>query len=321
MAIPDTGPSLANPGCFTQAFAVTTLSRAATSLSEKIRSEYPDGASAELMDQVMATGRARGPVRADDRIRLGSRERSVLASRLAIGSGTDGINNSSQQTRELGLKGLSDLYLHAFHKHDLNFWESADMYGSHPHLALALKQVPRDQIVVLTKTTAESPESMRQDLDRFRRELGIEHIDILLMHCMIAPDWPEKQRGVMDVISQAQQDGIIGLKGVSCHSFGALEAAANEPWVEVDLARINPGAMEMDAGPDRVVPVLEGMKADGKTLLGMKILGNQKMTDHIDTCVRFVLGLPCIDAFTIGFKSKGELDRIVELIAASDAGD
>lgn len=300
---------------------MTDLSPAATSLSEQIRSQFPDGASAELMDRVLRAGRARGPVRADDRIRLGSGERSVLASRLAIGSGTDGINNSSQQTRELGLKGLSELYLHAFHQHGLNFWESADMYGSHPHLALALTQVPRAQVVVLTKTMAESPEAMRQDLDRFRRELGIDHIDILLMHCMIDGDWPEKQRGVMDVISQAQADGIVGLKGVSCHSFAALEAAANDPWVEVDLARINPGAMEMDAGPDRVVPVLERMKADGKTLLGMKILANKKMPDHLETCIRFVLGLPCIDAFTMGFKNKEELDQSVAWItAAHNAG-
>lgn len=273
------------------------------------------------MNRVLAAGRARGSVRADDRIRLGSGERSVLASRLAIGSGTDGYDQSSQQTRTLGLKGLSELYLHAFRQHGLNFWESADMYGSHPHLALALKQVPRDQVVVLTKTLAESPQAMRQDLDRFRRELGIERIDILLMHCMESPDWPEKQRGVMDVITEAQEEGIVGLKGVSCHSFGALEAAAAEPWVEVDLARINPGAMEMDAGPDRVVPVLEKMKADGKTLLGMKILGNQKMAAHIETCVRFVLGLPFIDAFTIGFKSTAELDEIVGLITTANPSD
>ena len=294
---------------------MSTLSRAASYLAQKFRNQFPDGASADLIARTCQGYENCRPFRADDRIRLGSGDRNILASRLAIGSGTDGWSRTSSQTRNLSLEELSNLHLHAFHQHGINFWETADEYGAHPHLALALTQVPRDQVVVLTKTVAETPDAMRKELDRFRKELGIEHIDILLMHCMTSPSWPEQQRGVMDVISEAQEKGIIGLKGVSCHSFTALEAAVDEPWVEVDLARINPGGLSMDAGPDRVVPVLEKMKRKEKSVLGMKILGNGKLAEHREACLQFVLGLESVDAFTIGFESTTEIDEIVGLIA------
>ena len=295
---------------------MTTLSRVAAFFAEQARNLFPDGASEGLLARAASAAEARGPCRADDRITIGTEQGRLSVSRLAVGSGTDGWSGSSNQTRRLGLEGLSALYLHAFHQHNLNFWETADQYGSHPHVGKALQQVPRDEIIVLTKTVAETPEAMRRDLDRFRRELGTDRIDILLLHCMTSADWPIRMRGVMEVISEAQEKGIVGLKGVSCHTFSALEAAVNEPWVEVDLARINPGGLNMDAGPDEVVAVLDRMKKAGKAVLGMKILGNGKLAGHRAACLRFVLGLNSVDAFTIGFENRGQLDELVELISA-----
>ena len=114
---------------------------------------------------------------------------------------------------------------------------------------------------------------MQADLERFRQELGIDHIDIVLMHCLTEPDWTTKFTGAMDALSEAKQKGIIRAHGCSCHSIEALRAAAKSPWVEVDLARINPIGAIMDADPATVVGVLKEMKASGKAVVGMKILG------------------------------------------------
>ena len=221
-----------------------------------------------------------------------------------MGTGSNGWNGSSNQTRRLGIKGLSDLFLYGFHEHGINFWDSADQYGSHPHVAEGLKHVNREKIVVLTKTTATNAQEMTRILDRFRSELGTDYIDILLLHCMTVGNWPNEMRPVMDVITKAQEEGVVRVKGVSCHSFSALKAAAGEPWVEVDLARINPGGQSMDTSPDKVVGVLEQMK----------LFANRRLDDRKTECIRFVLGLDCVDCFTIGFQSRNELDEVVELI-------
>ena len=137
--------------------------------------------------------------------------------------------------------------------------------------------MPRDKVTVLTKTWARDPASARADLDRFRRELGVEHIDICLMHCLTEGDWPERFEGVMDVLSEAKQKGIIRAHGCSCHSIAALRSAAKSPWVDIDLARINPSGAYMDSDPDTVVRVLVDMRAAGKAIVGMKILGQGEL--------------------------------------------
>ena len=131
----------------------------------------------------------------------------VEVSRLAQGSGTDGSGGSSNQTRKLGLRGLAELF-DAGYDNGITLWDSADQYGTHPHVKEALKRVPREKVAILSKTHANTEKDMRDDLDRFRRELGTDYIDILLLHCMMDGDWPERKKGAMAVISEAREKGL-----------------------------------------------------------------------------------------------------------------
>ncbi len=250
---------------------------------------------------------------ASDTVTLGNT--GIRTSRLAMGTGTVGAGHHSHQTA-LGIKGLSDLLLNG-HDNGLRFFDSADSYGSHPHVAEALKHVKRDQVTVLTKSWARDPAEMRADLDRFRKELGTDYLDIVLMHCLTEADWTERYKGVMDVLSEAKQKGIIRAHGCSCHSIEALRAAAASPWVEVDLARVNPIGSHMDADPATVVSVLKQMKASGKAVIGMKILGQGDMRNRQDEALRYALGLGVLDAFTIGAESRSEQEDLIRRIAAA----
>jgi 1-deoxyxylulose-5-phosphate synthase len=250
---------------------------------------------------------------ASDIVSLGST--GIKTSRLAMGTGTVGTGHHSNQTA-LGVKGLSDLLLNGY-DHGLRFFDAADSYGSHPHVAEALKHVPRDKVTVLTKTWARDPATARADLERFRRELGVEHIDICLMHCLTEADWTERYKGVMDVLAEAKEKGMIRAHGCSCHSIEALRAAAKSPWVEVDLARINPIGSHMDADPDTVVSVLREMKAAGKAVIGMKILGQGDLRTRQSEALRYALSLGVLDAFTIGAESKAEQEDLIRRVAAA----
>lgn len=171
---------------------------------------------------------------ASDTIVLG--DTGIKVSRLAMGTGTNGYGKSSNQTRQLGLKGLTKL-LRTGYDNGVYFWESADQYGSHPHIREALKGVDREKVVILTKTHATNASQMKEDLDRYRKELNTDYIDIVLLHAITDPAWNQNRTGAMEYLSQAREDGLIRAHGVSCHSLGALQTAADEPWVQVDLAR------------------------------------------------------------------------------------
>jgi aryl-alcohol dehydrogenase-like predicted oxidoreductase len=250
---------------------------------------------------------------AADTVTLG--KTGIQTSRLAMGTGTVGVGHHSHQTA-LGLKGLSDLLLNGY-DNGLRFFDSADSYGSHPHVAEALKHLPRDKVTVLTKTWARDAASARADLDRFRRELGTDHIDICLMHCLTEGDWADRYKGVMDVLSEAKQKGIIRAHGCSCHSIEALRTATKSAWVEVHLVRINPVGAYMDSDPHTVVGVIREMRDAGKGIIGMKILGQGELRNRQDEALRFALSLNLLDAFTIGAESKSEQEDLIRRIAAA----
>src|SRR5260370_5625693 len=174
---------------------------------------------------------------ATDRIKLGPR--GVEVSRLAMGTGTDGVGGSSNQTRKMGLNGLANLF-DAAADQGVTFWDSADQYGTHPHVKEALKRAKRDKVAILTKTHASTEKEMRADLDRFRRELGTDYIDILLLDCMMDADWPERKNGAMAVISEAQERGSVRAHGTSCHTRDARNTAPRPPWAAGEFARITP---------------------------------------------------------------------------------
>jgi aryl-alcohol dehydrogenase-like predicted oxidoreductase len=250
---------------------------------------------------------------AADTVTLG--KTGIQTSRLAMGTGTVGSGHHSHQTA-LGIDGLSRLLLNGY-DHGLRFFDSADSYGSHPHVAEALKHVPRDKVTVLTKTWARDAASARADLERFRRELGVDYIDICLMHCLTEGDWTNRYKGTMDVLSEAKDKGIIRAHGCSCHSIEALRAATQSSWVEVHLVRINPIGSFMDSDPDTVVGVIKEMRAAGKGIVGMKILGQGDLRNRQDEALNFALGLNLLDAFTIGAESINEQQDLIRRIAAA----
>ena len=251
-------------------------------------------------------------VSATDTITLGST--GIRTSRLAMGTGTVGSGHHSNQTA-LGIDGLSRLLRNGY-DNGLRFFDAADSYGSHPHVADALKHVDRTRVTVLTKSWARTAPEMRADLDRFRKELGTDYLDITLMHCVTENDWTTRYQGAMDALSEAKQKGIIRAHGCSCHSIEALRTAAKSPWVEVDLVRINPIGSHMDADPDAVMNVIREMRASGKAVVGMKILGQGDLRHKQDDAIRFALGLNLLDAFTIGAESTQEQMDLIRRIAS-----
>ena len=249
---------------------------------------------------------------ATDMVTLG--RTGIQTTRLACGTGTVGFGGRSNQSA-LGVQGLADLLLQGYEL-GLRFWESADSYGTHPHVAAALKKVPREKMTIMTKSWKRDASGMQADLDRFRRELGTDYIDIMLMHCLTESDWPKRYQATMDVLSEAREKGIIRAHGVSCHTLGALRAAVATPWVQVHLVRLNPIGAHMDADPQTVVSVLWEARAAGKGIIGMKILGQGDMRHRVDEALKYALLTKVLDAFTIGAESRAEQQDLIRRISA-----
>lgn len=244
----------------------------------------------------------------------------VKLSRVALGTGTRGWKNRSDQT-ELGKKGFVELAEAAFDR-GINFFDTADIYGSHTYVREALKAVPREKSVILSKMWTK-PESWLPELttvpktfDRFRKEIGTDVIDIVLIHSQTDPEWPSKLARMRDDLSTLQAKGKIKTVGVSCHSLEALKAAAESDWVEVILARINIRGDRMDDKPENVMPVLKKAHDSGKAIIGMKIFGCGGLVEESqrEASLQYVLKSGNIDAMTIGFENIEQIDDTIKRI-------
>ncbi len=251
-----------------------------------------------------------------DKVKLGNT--GLTVSRVAMGTGSIGGNHHSNQT----LLGLSNFVKMAHHAYDrgIHFFDTADTYGSYPFIKEVFKEVPREKVTLLGKmwtyNDAATSEPVAKALDRFRMETGSDYFDIMLLHCMTNGSWKEEKKRYVDYFSEAKQNGIIKAVGLSCHNFEALKMAADDPWVDVILARINPFQSHMDGTPEQINALLDRARANGKGIVGMKIFGNgDKIKENErEESITFAVKKTSIHAMTLGMESIAQVDDAVDRV-------
>ncbi len=254
----------------------------------------------------------RGTMTATSRVPLGKSGLNV--SLVGIGTGSVGWAHHSNQTR-LGQEAFTRLMRHAF-DNGINFFDLADSYGSHPYFASAMKGVPRDQYVIQTKTDNRDPKGVREDIDRFLRELQTDYLDSLIIHCVTQPDWTTRYRGVMDVFAEAKERGKIRAHGVTCHNFGALQSAAASDWVQINQVRWNPRGAHMDADVETVRALFKQMRARRQGMIGMKVVGQGDIVTGAQPlspaqCFRFQIESGVVDAYVVGVEATDQIDQLL----------
>jgi predicted aldo/keto reductase-like oxidoreductase len=227
--------------------------------------------------------------------------------------------------RGLSTKEFNDLMHYAFEK-GIRYIDTADNYKTHSWVHDAIKGLPREKLFILTKMPR-IPDNPMETLDRYRKELGVEYLDAVLVHAVSTPNWDEERKKVLDALSLAKSKGIIRSHGVSCHSLTALRTAADLDWVDVNLVRINPQGVMMDMlNPSRgkksdeshipgVVEQLKIMRKNNHGIIGMKIYGENGFSNFEDRekSMKYAWQSGLVDSMTIGFKNTKEIDETIML--------
>jgi aryl-alcohol dehydrogenase-like predicted oxidoreductase len=244
----------------------------------------------------------------------------IKVSRVGFGTGMSGGRHASNQTR-LGKEKFQGLLKEAYDR-GCRLFDCADMYGSHPYIIPALQGIPRDKFTIVSKLMiwdppAEEKEKPMVTIDRFLKELNTDYIDLLLLHCMMAPDWNKTLKPYMDGMSEAKAKGKVHALGCSCHTLDALKIAAEDPWVESVHARINSEGADMDGTPDEVVPILRKIHEAGKGVVGMKLIGQGEFRDDRklrEKSADFVFNLGCVNAVVVGFEKLEEIKDYEDIV-------
>ena len=245
----------------------------------------------------------------------------IKVSRLAQGTGYNGYNHTSAFTR-LGKETFDRLLRHSLDQ-GINFIDMADGYGSHPFVKDVIRGMPREKLALLTKLWPRKESwntpsgGAKEEIDRYLKELGVERIDVCLIHCMTDDKWPGQYERIRDDLAELKRKGTVGAVGVSCHDLGALRVASEHPWVDVVLARVNNkcGKEYMcDGSLEDVTGALKTARKNGKAVLGMKIFGAGKLTkpEEKDASLEYVFANGLVDAITVGMLSAEQVDDTMQ---------
>jgi len=243
-------------------------------------------------------------------------------SRLGIGTGSLG----GKIQRGLGTEGFNRLIRYAYGR-GITYIDTAEAYQTHTYVRDAIKGLHREKLFILTKMPGNT-ENPLETIDRYRKELGTDYIDCLLIHCKVKQDWDETHKKLMEAFELAKDKKIILSHGVSCHTLPALEKAAKLKWVDVNLIRVNPqgahidmpyGPRDMKSNPSHLPAVLNQikvMKRKKHGVIGMKIIGDGDFVNLEDRkkSIRYAMQPGLVDAVVVGFKSPAEIDEAIQNI-------
>lgn len=253
----------------------------------------------------------------------------IKVTRLAQGTGFNGYNHSSEHTRQ-GKEAFDRLVRHSLDE-GISFLDMADLYGSHPFVQEVIKGIPRSKLSLLSKIWPQKADwvqpsgGAKAEVARFCKELNTDHLDICLIHCMQNTRWPKQYERIRDELSDLKQKGTVRAVGVSCHDLGALKVAAEHPWVDVILARVNHKCgkdYSCDGSVEEVSATLKTARAHGKAVVGMKIFGAGKLVqpEEKDASLKFVFSNNLVDAITIGMLKSGEVDDTLKRMSQVTSG-
>jgi len=261
------------------------------------------------------------PLPADPLMLVELGKTGIKSTFLGMGTGFSGYNRSSNITRA----GVAESIIRDAYNKGIRFFDCADSYGTHPFTAAALKGISREKYVLSSKIWLSQggiPEPERPDanvvIDRFRKELNTDYIDLVQIHCMTDGKWTDKHKKQMDILETLKAKKIIRAHGVSVHSLEAMEACVDNSWIDVIHVRVNPYGESMDnKNPLVVIPVIEKLHKSGKGVIGMKLIGNGKFrndSEKIDASLKYVMDLKTVDMIIVGFELPDQIDNYIARI-------
>lgn len=243
---------------------------------------------------------------------------NVKVTRLAFGTGTHG----GRVQQALGQEDFTRLVRYAYDR-GIRFFETAESYGdSQQMLGVALKGLPRDSYRLMSKVTTWDAGNAADHLDGLLKNSDTEYFDIMLLHWQHTGTWPEESKRWQDAILEAQEKKKIVGRGASVHGLPALRQVAGDKWVQIGMIRCNQEGVSMDAedyatrglgNVPEVVTHIKQTRQSGKGVISMKLSGEGRF-DHAQrqAAMRFAFRHAGVDAVTVGYKSKAEVDEAIE---------
>lgn len=246
----------------------------------------------------------------------------LKVSKLGFGTFDFGVPSRNVSPEEGG-RVLVESY-----KLGVNFWDTSDDYGSHPHVASALRNVPRNKVVVSTKTSAEGSEEAEESLKNSLRELDTDYVDIFLLH-FVKYDWICDCRQVLRELNDVKTTGTVKAIGLSTHSVAVVREASkfeeldvimticHDPKADLSvIGRFREYVPVEDGSIDEMLDAMKLAHSSGKGVVVMKVFGGGvlPLVRNYQSSIKSVAQMEFVDALVVGMKNLDEVKNNVKAL-------
>ena len=228
----------------------------------------------------------------------------LKVSRLCFGTLT-----MSPLQRDMPAEEGAKLLIHAFER-GVRFLDTADLYGTYPHIRLALREAP--DYVVSTKAYCYDEKTAREALERAYRGLGRDYVDLFMLHEQESLYTLRGHEEALRYLADQRDRGHIGAVGVSTHYCACVRAAPRFPMIDVIHPLINAAGIGIQDGTrEDMEAAIRSARACGIGIFAMKPLGGGHLIGGSAAALDYALNSPLLDAVAIGMQSIEEIDADV----------
>ena len=209
------------------------------------------------------------------------------------------------------------LLVHAYER-GVRFLDTADLYGTYPHIKLALKQAP--DYVISTKAYCYDRQTAQVALERAFKGIGRDYVDLFMLHEQESLYTLRGHEEALVYLAEQKQKGHIGAVGVSTHFCACVNAAPRFPMIDVIHPLINvEGIGIQDGSREDMERAIAAARAFGIGIFAMKPLGGGHLIASNRAALEYALNNPLLDSVAVGMQSIEEIDANAAFFEGSDA--
>jgi len=225
----------------------------------------------------------------------------LIVSRLCFGTLTVGPLQADLSPEEGGRLIAAAL------EAGVNFIDTAEIYGTYPHIARALQRTGLEAIIA-TKSYAYTAEMMAASVERARSQMNRDLIDVFLLHEQESILTLKGHAPALEHLHREKAMGRVKAVGISTHSVDCVYAAADFGGVEVIHPLINVRGIGIrGGGAEEMLNAIRYARRKGIGVYGMKPLGGGTLYREAVPALAFAFGLPELDAVAVGMQTEDEL--------------
>ncbi|OGK07807.1 MAG: hypothetical protein A2W80_02745 [Candidatus Riflebacteria bacterium GWC2_50_8] len=240
----------------------------------------------------------------------------IEVSLLGIGTLT-----MSPMQRALTIDDGAAVILHALEQ-GITLIDTAQMYGSYPQVAAALRQWKGPAPVVASKSAARSREAMQAAVEECLQQTGLAHINVFLLHAVRDAADIEARREALQYLREARKLGLIKAIGASSHSALTIDLLANTAGIEVLHPMYNrDGIGILDATLAEMTDILKRARDRGIGIYAMKPLGGGHLRNDAAAALRWIFESQVVDSAVVGMTSCDEVDMNVAIVRDETVAD